>query len=167
MQNNICFGIDEYFLNAILFKYLLKNNKPFCYKVLFDMAQFFYFKNPNVINFNYIDIGKDEYIKIFNEYMKYIKFDKLSFDEIDKNIYVGTDFLSSHKVTPFMRKYARRIIRLIKHLDKIKDYRIYTKSQIYSLLNINYKKYYYLEYIQFINFESENMNITEIAYDKE
>jgi len=88
-ENNICFGIDEYFLNKILFKYLIRKELPFCYNNTFDLSQYYYFKHPNYISkhiYN-IKIPLNKYINIFNNKMKEIGLNKYSYETIDKNIY--------------------------------------------------------------------------------
>ena len=89
-ENNICFGIDEYFLNKILFKYLIRKELPFCYNNTFDLSQYYYFKHPNYIskNIKNINIPLNKYINIFNKKMKEVGLDKYSYETIDKNIYV-------------------------------------------------------------------------------
>jgi len=156
-QNNICFGVDEYFLNRILFKFLLTNNMSFCYNASFDYASFFYFKHPSIIDFNYVSISKHEYIKIFNEYMKKIGLYNIPFNELDKKLYMTTNFDCSKNTnvfaTPFMKNYSTKMVKLLKYIIEKKDYRIYTKSEIYNLLEVDCKKFYKVNYIKFINID--------------
>jgi hypothetical protein len=49
-DGNICFGIDEYYLNRILLLYIFKNNLPFGVSLRLNKLSFFYFKNNNNIN---------------------------------------------------------------------------------------------------------------------
>jgi hypothetical protein len=122
-ESNICFGIDEYFLNNVLFKYLLKKDKPFSYINLFDMSQFYFFKHPKNINIENSNLAKNEYGKIFTEYMEKIDLDKYSFDEIDKQIYTPDNeklYSSSRLTTDFMEMYGRKMISLLENLVKKK-----------------------------------------------
>jgi len=169
-ENNICFGIDEYFLNNILFKYLIKKNLSFCYYHSFDLSRFYYYKHPNYIknNINIINIPFNEYINIFNNYLKEIGLNKYSFKFIDSNIYIDKDYkISIHTskiTTKFMEIYAKKIITLLHKLMKNKDYRIYNKYQLYSLKLLNYKKYFMLKYIHFINSNNKDIIIDYIKY---
>jgi hypothetical protein len=151
-ENNICYGIDEYFINKILFKYMLRKNIPFCYSVSFNLAQFYYFNHPKNMKEDLIKIPKDEHIKVFNEYMKEFGLDEYSYDEIDKNVYVDDDEADNESTaTPFMSSFAKKIIPLLEKIDKNKDYRIFTKSQIYSMKQVDYKKYFRIRFVRFLN----------------
>ena len=129
----------------------------FCYNASFDYASFFYFKHPSIIDFNYVSISKHEYIKIFNEYMKKIGLYNIPFNELDKKLYMTTNFDCSKNTnvfaTPFMKNYSTKMVKLLKYIIEKKDYRIYTKSEIYNLLEVDCKKFYKVNYIKFINID--------------
>ena len=165
-ENNICFGIDEYFLNKILFKYLVRKNLPFWYNNTFDLSQYYYFKHPIFIskNIHNIKIPLNKYIILFNKYMQKIGLDQYSFNTIDKNIYIEDNNNSNKITTKFMEMYAKKMITLFHQMIKNKDYSIYNKYQFYSLKLVNYKKYFMKKYIYFINFDHKDIIIDYIKY---
>lgn len=163
-ENNICFGIDEYFINKILFKYMLKKKIPFCYSNAFDLAQFYYFKHPKNLNEELINLPKNEYIELFNTYMKKAGLDKYSYDEIDKQIYSDDNSDETSVTTPFMNNFANKMIPLLEDLDKNKDYRIYSKSQLYSMKQIDYKKFFRIRYVRFLNTDIPDITGRNIEY---
>lgn len=156
-ENNICFGIDEYFINKILFKYMLVKKIPFCYSNSYNLAQFYYFKHPKNIDQNLINLPKNEYIELFNDYMKDCGLDQYSYDEIDKNIYIDDDSDGVAIATPFMTTFAKKIIYLLEKIDKNKDYRIYAKSQLYSMKQLDYKKYFRMRAVHFLNTNTKDI----------
>lgn len=156
-ENNICFGVEEYFINKILFKYMIKREIPFCYSNIYDLAQFYYFKHPKNMNENLISVSKEEYINTFNNYMKTTGLNKYSFEEIDKGIYIDDkkdDSGGSTVATPFMKEYSKKMIPLLERVDKEKDYRIYAESQLDSMKQVDYKTYFKIRFIRFIGGES-------------
>lgn len=160
-ENNICFGIDEYFLNQILFKYLLKNDKPFCYYNMFDMASFNYYKNPDSPEIRKQNLDSDkEYREIYKKYMQKVGLDKYTFDEIDKKIYTEEETVA----TPFMKEYADSILYLMDMEKKDNNSKIFIFNEIdyYYLNEIDYKKYFKLEYIRFINIDIDDYHISEV-----
>jgi hypothetical protein len=160
-ENNICFGIDEYYLNQVLFKYLLRRDKPFCYLNLFDMADFNYYKNPDSPEFrNRHSIVSDEYREVYKNYMKKVGLDKYTYDEIDKKIYTEEEAI----VTPFMKEYADSIIYLMDMAKKQKDNMIFREHDYYYLNDVDYKKYYKLGYLRFININLDDYHIKVIKY---
>lgn len=158
-ENNICFGIDEFFLNNVLFKYLLRKEKPFCYHNIFDMASFNFYKNPESPELRQFNKNNGEYIKIFNEYMKKVGLDKYSFKELDEKIYTEE---KNSKPTDFMKEYAKKILELMNWAKKNKDMRIFNEYDFYYLNDVEYQKYYKLEYIRFINLKKNDIIINAI-----
>jgi hypothetical protein len=162
-ENNICFGIDEYFINRILFRYFLKKKIPICYNNLYDVAQFYFFKHPQNINENLINLPKNEYVDLFNEYMKKIDLNNYSFQEIDSQIFTHEES-EENKITPFMDFYGKKMISLLEEIDKNKDYRIYAQSQIYSMKMVDYKKLFKIRYIRFVNLDHKDIIFNQINY---
>lgn len=168
-EKNICFGIDEYFLNKILFKYLAENKIPFCYKTSYNLAQFYYFKHPkNVFTEHNLNMSRKEYEKIFYGYMKNIGLDKYSYEEMDEKIFGknsnSRNFSKISVATKFMTMYAKKIIPLLQKLYKENDFRIYTKSQINSMLSVEFTKYYYITYIRFFYTNDKDLIISKMSY---
>lgn len=167
-ENNICFGVDEYFINRILIKYLLKKDMPFCYNNLYDAAQFYFFKHPNNYNSEVVDIPCDEYKNIFYEYMDETSLIKYSCEEIDKNIYTPDVIEETDKQTianPFMEMYAKKLLPFLEKLDEKKDYRIYSESQIYSMKQVDYKTYFKIKYIRFVNFDQKDLVLGSTVFE--
>ena len=162
-ENNICFGIDEYFVNKILFKYMLKREIPFCYSNIYDLAQFYFFKHPKNANENLINLPKSEYTELFNKYMKKANLDMYSYQEIDSQIYTS-DESKDNEITPFMEQFGHKMIPLLEEIDKNKDYRIYAQSQLYSMKLIDYKKYFKIRYIRFFNVDINDIVLSKIEY---
>lgn len=167
-ERNICFGVEEYFLNRIVIKYLLKRDKPFCFLAMYDMAQYNYFKHPMNVNMKSLVVPKNEYTKIYNEYMKRSGLSKYSYDYIDKNVYThgGIDYDSSTVATPFMREFGHKMTKLLEEIIKEKDNRVYSNHELYSFYSVDYKKYFKLQYIKFLNFDRDIIELGNIVYDK-
>jgi hypothetical protein len=156
-ENNICFGVDEYFINNILFKYMVKKNIQFCYSNNYNLAQFYFFKHPENANWDLIDIPKEEYINIFNEYIEKSGLNQYSYDEIDKQIFIDEKNSETSQASEFMSMFAKKFIPVLEEIKKKKDYRIYARSQIFSMTSIDYKKYFRIRYIKFINSNKKNL----------
>jgi len=167
-ENNLCFGLDEYFINNVLFKYVVKKNIPFCYFHNFDLSRYYYYRHPNYVtkNIHLVDIPLDDYINLFNTYMKKIGLDKYSYKTIDKNIYIDTDKNTDTKkvATKFIEMYAKKMINLFKILIDIKNYNIFNKYQLFSLKLVDYKKYFILKYIHFINYDHDDIIVDYVKY---
>jgi hypothetical protein len=159
-ENNICFGVDEYFINDILLKYMLKNNKPFCYHNIFEIASFNFYKHPDSPELRmYLNkMTNDEYKMIYDEHLKNIGIEKYNYAELDEELYTEKDGI---KATTFMQNYANKIIRAIKNARKSKNTTIYNKHDYYYLKDVDYKKYYKLEYIKFINIPIDTVHLGE------
>jgi hypothetical protein len=165
-ENNICFGVDEYFLNKILFKFLLKKEKPFCYFNTFDMASFNFYKNPDSPELRKNkNINHNDYRNIFNDYMKKIGLENYSYNELDKKIYIETKYEKKMIATPFMKDFADGIIYLMNFEKKEKKYDIFNKYDYYYLNEVDYKKYYKVEYIRFININMDDIYISKVSYE--
>lgn len=163
-ENNICFGIDEYFVNNILFKYLMKKKIPFCYYSNYDLAQFYYFKHPKIVDWNLINVSKEEYLNKFNGYMKEAKLDKYTFEEIDTQIFSHDENFENEidsQTSEFMNFFARHLIPVLEKIIINKDYSVYSKAQLYSMKQVEYKKYFRSRGIKFMN-----SNIDNIIYNK-
>ncbi len=153
-ENNICFGIDEYYINKVLFRYLIINKLPFCYSNNYNISQFYYFKHPKIIDKRLLfNITFEEYTKIFNEYIDKIGLSNYTFETIDKEISVNC----IKNATEFMKLYATKMTKLLIELCKKEDYRIYSRSQFYSMLKVDYNKYFAIRYMQFINIDINNI----------
>jgi hypothetical protein len=158
-ENNICFGVDEYFLNRILFKYLLKKGKSFCYHNIFDMASFNFYKHPDSPELRQFGEHNAEYKKVFTEYMTKIGLDKYSYKELDEKLYTEEKNI---KATTFMKEYAEKILELMKWAKKNEDTRIFNEYDFYYLNDVDYHKYYKLEYIRFINLDKDDIVLNNI-----
>lgn len=157
-EYNVCYGIDEYYLNKSLLASLLVNDLPFCYKYNFDMANFYYFALPrNYSQYKYT-ISKKEYIKIFNSYLKKLCLDKYTHKEIDDNIYKNR----RSKASDFMKKYANSMSQLLKELYNKKDFRIFGVEQMYDFMSAKHEKYFYVNSIRFINSDRDDIIIKSI-----
>ena len=165
-QYNICFGLDEYFLNKVLFKYFLKKKMPFCYSNNFNLAQYYYFKYPNNINKDLLTVPFDEYKKKFNNIISMAGLDKYSYNTIDKSIYVAEDDSSNTNTiaSDFMTMFATKFIPVLKKLEKEQNYSIITKSQYYSMNMIDYTKYFQVRYLHFINSNIDDIIVSSIKY---
>lgn len=158
-ERNICYGVDEYFINQVLLNKLLEGNYPFCYHYVFDIANFYYFNHPKQYNNIVTSLSKEEYTRLFNSYMKREKLNKYSYSYIDDEIFNKRGETAS----PFMKMFAKSIINLLMQLNKEKDFRIFGPEQIYSLTSSDYKHYFYNECIRFINSERKDVPIKTIS----
>lgn len=167
-ENNICFGIDEFFLNQILFKYLLKHNKPFSYHDIFDFASFNYYKHPNSPELRKFDENNEnnknnenneKYKNEFMNYMKIVGLDKYSFKELDEKIYTEDKHILA---TDFMKDYANKILELMDIAKKNEDTIIFNDHDYYYLNNVDYQKYFKIEYIRFINLGMDDIVLNTV-----
>jgi hypothetical protein len=159
-EKNICYGIDEYFINKILFKELIINDLPFCYYVNFSMSGYYYFYHPRFYDREVqkmTDLDKNEYTRIFNSYIKRMGLGHISFEKADKLLYV--DDITDKETTPFMKKYAKNLTKLFKHLYKKRDFRIFSKGQIFNFFMNDYKNYYMLKQIKFVNSDRDDITL--------
>lgn len=158
-ENNICFGIDEFFLNQILFKYLLTHDKPFAYHDVFDMASFNYYKHPNSPELRKHGEYNEDYKNAFMKYMKLVGLDKYSYKEIDEKIYTENKHIMA---TGFMKDYANKVEELMDFAKKNNDNTIFNDHDYYYLNNVDYHKYFKIEYIRFINYDMDDIILNTV-----
>lgn len=157
-DHNVCYGVDEYYLNKGLLKSLLVNDLPFCYKYNFDMANFYYYAHPKKFDEHKSTLSKKEYTKVFNDYMKKIGLDKYTYSEIDNNIYKNRQ----PKASEFMKKYAKSMGQLLKELYTKKDFRVFGLEQMYDFMSVKHDEYFYVNSIRFINSKRNDIIIKSI-----
>jgi hypothetical protein len=154
-ENNICYGVDEYFLNHIVFKYLLKKNFLMCYKIKFDISNYYINMHPSNVWKYYMD--KYQYKKIFYEYMRRFNIPDYSIKEVRQKIDDVDD--------KFINEFGKKMINMLETLDKEDDRRIFIDAYIYGLKQIDYKTYSYLDYIYFIGEDIPVYNIKSHEYN--
>lgn len=164
-ENNICYGVDEFFTNHILTKYLIKKKKPFCYRATYTIVSFYYKFHPYKFDHYPRNLNKNEYNKVFNEYMKEIGYDKYSYKEMNKHLNQGT-FHEENKneINDFLNKFGKKMTQLLKKIDEKKDYRIYNKYDMNYFNLFDYDKYCAIQDIRFFNLDQENIVVSELKY---
>lgn len=132
---NICFGIDEYFLNDILIEYLIKNRKPYLFMYNFNINSQLYF--------NY---GQNKDTLLANEYVKYLL--NGSGKKVGENI---GDNLKILDEVLFGKKYYKPTIssesifvydryqKLLRYLHKKGHYNFFSKEYIDIALSEKFK----------------------------
>lgn len=148
-ENNICYGVDEYFINMGLLKYLLKHNLPFAYKTIISYAHINYYRHPN----GYFTGNTVEYKKKFNAYMKEYNLIKYSFKELDEQLYN----LNIKKPTEFMKEYMDKISKIIKYTKKIDDQAVFDKVDWFYLNQLEHYNCYYMDYIHLYNSDLDDI----------
>lgn len=152
-ENNICFGVDEYFINDVLFKYLMKRKQPMCYFVSFNIPNFNYYLHPGSPDVQKTATG--EYIKQYSQAMKTVHLDGYSFEQLDGLIYRS-------EMTDFMEDYAKKIISLI-----LGQKFIFNKYHLHVLTDVDYTKYYFVDYIRFKNTKLPDIYMDALTYSKD
>ena len=175
-ENNICFGIDEYFLNNILFPYLLRQKLFFIYQITYSIIQYYFFKHPDIVKYHSSRMSKYKHKIIFDKYLKQINLHKYTFEEIDKILYnvkikedteynsssvlyrINHDFYENPKliITDEMRNITGKIFDLINELYKKKDFLIYDEYLL--KIAIDNKKYFTKTYIKILNYDYNENN---------
>lgn len=159
-ERNICYGVDEYFINRGLIKYLLKHKIPFLYFSIISYAHINYFKNPDSSNFvqslinNKVFKNISEYIKKYKEYMNKIGYGKYTFKDLDEQLYT-----TSTEKTDFMSEYVKNIHKLIEYIEEKKYINIFDDVDIYYINILSEKKYFSLEFIKFFNIDMDDIII--------
>lgn len=164
-ENNICYGIDEYYINNILLTYLFKHDLPFCFKYRYNIYDGLYFRiEPNNVYSidNLQGLSRDEYKKIFDEYMKESGLGKYNINYLEKKLYVKK--FTFMKATPFMLEFKNIMVPFIKKLYERKDFRIYKPSQFYMLFTNDYDKYFCIEQIKFVNINHDPIVLKAIEF---
>ena len=153
-EKNICYGVDEYYLNRYLIRELIINDLPICYKYSFDMASYYYFNHPKNLNvqLEYRNITKKTYNKLFSKYIEKLGLSRYTYDEIDNMLYKN----KTHDATPFMKKYTEKLSNLLMELYNKKDFRVYSVKQIYDFM-LRDKKYFRIKTIKFINSDRDDI----------
>lgn len=162
-ENNICFGIDEYFINNILFKHMIYSNIPFCYENTFNLSALNYYRHPDSRDFiQPKSVGRKYYNRVYFDLLKKVGLGKYSFKELDKMIYVENyNDLNPDKLI-FIKKY-KNIIHEI--MNKIKP-NIFTFVD-YDYYNMtDYDKYIKTNYIKLINLKHDIIYYDSVVYDK-
>lgn len=138
-ENDICYGVDEYFLNHILVKYLLRKELLMCYRTKYNIMN--YYTNPHP---SYVRENKH----LFYNYLKRFGIEDVPVDKVKSN-------------EKFIETYGHKIINMIETLDKERDYRIFLKPYIYSMKSLGeyYKTYSKMDYIYFIGNYEEQISI--------
>lgn len=154
-ENNICYGVDEYFINMGLLKYLLKHELPFAYHTVISYSHINYYRHPK----GHFTGNTIEYVNKFYEYMKKFDLIKYPFRELDKKLYN----LNIDKPTEFMKEYIDKISQIIKYTKQINDEIVYDKVDWFYLNLLEKYKCYYKEYIHFFNSDLEDI-IIKIIY---
>lgn len=145
-ENNLCFGLDEYFLNKILVKKLTDMKLPFCYRYRYNPIQFYFFANPE----KNIDPSK-EYKKIFSSYIYRFGLTKFTNKKISKNIFnVGYEYTENWVPTQLQIEFGKKMIYMLKTLSSEHDYRIFTEASLYAFNTSNPEKYFDVSYIKFV-----------------
>lgn len=163
-EHNICFGVDEYYLNKILFKYLLYNDLPFCFSFTYNISIWNYHKNPFSPEFvKPKKIKKDEYIKEFSKLTKKFDLDVSSrekYSKMDKILYIRD---SAQEIS---RDQERMIIDYRDKIKKMMD----TKSKIFIPLDyymfneIDYMKYIRSNITKFVNIDQNDIYNNTLIY---
>jgi len=193
-ERNICFGVDEYFLNRKLIKYLKKNNLEYCYLITNNLAQYYYFFHKDsqfpLFDNKTSDESKKMRGEIFNNYLKKIGYNDYSFTELDElltkdfisdikgeeiinplDLKAYTNKLNNYKinkvvkVSKFVSEFADKFRKLIKYVIKKGDNRVYNKYIAIIYKMCNFKNYFYKRYIRFINSNNnKNINLMVATY---
>ena len=154
-ENNICFGVDEYFINNGIIKYILKHELPFIYHAHISYAHINYNKHPNGVNKKSLS---KEYREKFYKLMKDVNLDRYSYEELDKKLYKNDN--ENYKITDFMRDYVKKINQIIKY-----DNFIFNDVNKFYINELNKNNYYDLDFIRFFNIDKEDINIKYIKID--
>lgn len=163
-ENNICYGVDEYYINEFLLKYLLVNNMAFCYKYKFNIYETYYYhiSHEHKWVMGGQKMSDKQYERIFKDYMKSAGLNKYNSKELDKKLYVVTN--GFEKATEFMLEFKNKIIPFLKKLYEKNDYRLYSPALFYMLFTNDYDKYFSAEQIRFININHEPTILNAVEY---
>jgi hypothetical protein len=159
-EEYICFGIDEYFLNHILYEYLIKSKKPIIIHLpinLIDTLYFYYInkKKKSSKFHNYIDILIKDVMPNFknssNKEKEYYLFYNTFYDNNDVPI-TQDGMNESHK------KLILNFYKLITKVYKDRDFEIFDKD----ILDIYLQKenISYMRKDSFIFYNSDTPTIT-------
>jgi len=148
-ENNICYGVDEYFINMGLLKYLLKHELPFAYQTIISYAHINYYRHPK----GHFTQNTLEYKNKFYEYMEKFDLIKYPFKELDKQLYN----LNVKKPTEFMMEYIDKISKVIKYTKQINDQIVFDKVDWFYLNLLEHYNCYYMEFIHFYNSDINNI----------
>jgi hypothetical protein len=155
-ENNVCFGIDEYFLNKYLLKYLIKHKHIFFYFVNISYPQFNYFKNPESTYWKqYMCNFSESYKKKYKMLLSELKLQNYSFEELDKLLFYD----NKHKNNNFilnntMLEYSNNINTIINK----KEYKeIFELREKYISEFLTKHKKYYIDIIIFFNSDINNI----------
>ena len=153
-ENNICYGVDEYFINMGLLKYLLKHEMPFAYITTISYAHINYYRHPK----GHFTGNTEKYKNKFYEYMKKFDLIKYPFKELDKQLYK----LNVKEPTEFMMEYIDKISKIIKYTKQINEEIVYDKVDWYYLDLLENYNCYYMEFVHFFNTDIKDIIIKDI-----
>lgn len=150
-EQNICFGVDEYFLNKVLIPYMALNKLDFCYRISFSPIQLYFFT---------YDKWKRERL------VKRLKKIKTNVKKIDKIINKKSwmDEIINKDNLEFLKDAAKKIITVAKELKEEKNYSIIPKYNLYNMFTSEYKKYFYYTYIRSIGRTDSDTILNYVAY---
>jgi len=173
-EKRICYGVDEYFINAYLLRKFVRDDIPFWYSYTYSISQYYYFVHPKITNFAEINMPEREYTQIFNHYLEEVGLDKIPFEKIDKMIYIkkqeATQKERQERVDNNIRKFGKRMIKLLDKIYRQGDFRIYGEQLMDLYHSVDHKKYFSVSGIHFINYDHPDIIFDKVLYqnrDKE
>lgn len=147
-ENNICYGVDEYYLNKKLLKYFVINNMPFCYKYKYSIYEMLYSAHQKYGGYNDNPSKHEKTFRYYiqsNNLKQYLTFKSRKLYDIKQK---DNNFSTA---TKDMIKLKNNIVAFLKLLYKKQDFRIYSKYALLQFFDIDYDKYYSIEQIFFVN----------------
>jgi len=157
-ENNVCLGVDEYFTNNKLLKYLLVNDLPFGYRYRFSYSYIFFdllskssMLLPSGPQYAYI---KKKYLHMLNIQGNPRKLLK------DVNIKNPKDI--NIKANSKMVDIKNKIKKLIINMHHAKDFRLFKPYFYYMFFDNEYDKYFSVEQIRFINYVRPRIILSSI-----
>jgi hypothetical protein len=157
-ENNICYGVDEYFLNENLVTYLLEKDLKFCFYAVAGYDSLYYFFSPFKCKYFETKEEKDNYYYSYNRYMKALKLENKTPEQIDKMLFIA----DKKHIDKNMMNFVLRIRKLIKYLLRKKDFSFYSEFTLSSFKTLNLKKYYNYHFIRFINYDYPDIIVKKV-----
>jgi hypothetical protein len=150
-SKNICFGVDEYFINNVVIYYLINNKMSILITYSYSIFQPFYFATENIKN-------KSKYNQYINFLLKGVNYSGNGFKFIDNLFYEGKVF-PSNKLNSDMIQIGHNFYKLMVMLFKKEEYSIISKDFILLSLSKNlYGSIYVNRYIHYFNKKSYNFD---------
>jgi hypothetical protein len=160
---NICFGIDEYFINNFLIDYLIEKKLGLSFYMTYNILNPLYFKNP-------LTTGDYEHIPKYNEYLKEISTKHTpnitynTYDKIDSMVHVSE--VGEFTPNKIQNDIYKNIIKLYKKTNEKKEYEIFEKNLL-SIFNMKeFKNVIRMSFYYFYFIDHEKIIISKVKLNK-